>query len=153
MALSENLKIIYKKTYISFIIFILLGIIISFLVSYFSYSSLNYNRVFFNNYLVNNTILIFFKNLLLMTLIFIVFCYSLVIGKDDIITKDGSTIHFYLIISRGLYIIVILNVIYILTSEILIPKLENDLEILRNSTLRANISLKQLKKQKQKVII
>ncbi len=150
MALSENLKGIYRKTYITFFILIFLGFIISFFVSFLSYSPLEYNKIFFNNYLINNTILLFLKNLLLITLIFIVFCYSLVIGKDDTITKDGSKIHFYQIISRGLYIIIVLNFIYILTTEILIPKLENDLEIFKNSTLRAKISLDIAKEAEKK---
>jgi len=73
--------------------------------------------------------------------VFIVFCYSLIIGREDTITKDGSKIHFYQIISRGLYIIIVLTVLYIFSTEIIIPSLENDLEALRNSTLRAKFSL------------
>lgn len=145
MALSENLKTIYRKTYITFFIFLFLGFLVSLFISYFSYSNVEYHKIFFARYFINNTILILLKNLLFITLVFITFCYSLIIGKEDMITKDASKLHFYQVISRGLYIIIVLTVIYIFSTEIVIPSLENELEALKNSTLRATISLKNAK--------
>jgi len=150
MAISENLKKIYRKTYITFFIFLFLGFFFSLFIAFFSYSNLEYHIIFFYNYFITNTLLILLKNLLFITLLFIVFCYSIVINKGDTITKTGSALHFYQIVSRGLYIVVFLTCFFIFSTEILIPMLESSLETLKNSTLRANTSLLNAKEAEKK---
>lgn len=161
MAAAENIKRINKKVEITLAIFIFISIIISVTFAFYDYSTkkitpeykdniLDNKKIdvdnrchikYFKTFIVNKTVSLILKNLLFITLIFFIICYSHVITKSDLITSDTQGIDFSQIVSLGLYILIALTALYIISQEIFIPTVDNKLEWVKNNTTRAVISL------------
>ncbi|OHD12243.1 MAG: hypothetical protein A2086_03505 [Spirochaetes bacterium GWD1_27_9] len=138
--MKEALKKIYFKTQISFSIFFLLYLLICLTISVI-YSRQHLTEIhpqFYFDFVRNNSLLLFFQNLFLITLIYFSFCYSIIINREDLIVKGGINLTFAQIVSRGLYILIFLTLLFIVGMEFTIPYLENKIENMRNNTIRAN---------------
>ncbi len=161
MTAKESLKKIHNKTYIIFFVIFSIAFIIFMILSFYQFSKHSiqpqyeenvymlannnlqnrYHSIYNISFIINNTLFLFFNNLFVISLIFFSFCYSLIIKKGDLITSDGKTISFAQIVSRGLYILIGLTIIYFFALEFFIPVIEKRLEWMKNKTSQAIISL------------
>ena len=100
-----------------------------------------YHVIYQKEFITKNTILTILKNLFFISLIFNVFCFSLVIRNTDMLRADGKRVEFSSVVPHGLYILIFLTTLYLLSIELINPYLENRLEFLRNNSTRACTSL------------
>ena len=158
---SVALKNIFRKINLSFVIIFALSIIIFMLFSFYEYSKYKYNpeynevikidekynlnnryhTTYFKDFILSNTISILLKNLLMISIIFFIICYSLLINKSDMMTIDVKNIEFSKIGIHGIYFLIALTFLYLISFESIIPILENKLDGMRNNTSRAITSL------------
>ncbi len=157
----EVLKRIYRKTHLFFILVIAISLIIFLFFSFYEYSKNKYipdynsiikiddnfnlenryHKVFFKNFIFTNTISLLLQNLFIVSLIFYIYCFSLVINKTLMLNIDIKTINFLKIGLHGLYFLIALTILYILSFEFFIPSLEKKIDFMKNNTSRAIISL------------
>ena len=90
-----------------------------------------YHATYFKEFIFYNTISLLLKNLLIISLIFYILCFSLIINKSDIITTDVKKIEFSKISLHGIYFLIALTFLYFISFEFITPFLKNKLEMLR----------------------
>lgn len=162
--MSVNLEVlnkIYKKTHLFFIILIAISLIITASFSFFEYSKNiyipdydtilkidenfnlenRYHQIYLKPFIFNNTISLLLKNLFIISIIFYLYCFSIVINKSDLLTVDNKTIKFLKIALHGLYFLIMLTILYILSLEIFIPSLDKKIDLMKDNTSRSIISL------------
>ncbi len=160
MTEKENIKNINSKIIIIFLSTFFIAMIIFMGISFYQYNinkflpvyregvsiiekdkniTNRYLTIYMKDFIINNTLLLFLKNLFFVTLTFICLCFSLVINRSDLITNDGKKIYFNQIIVQGLYILLFLTILYYFSLDFLIPRFENKLESMRNLTLNSII--------------
>ncbi|HOV13157.1 MAG TPA: hypothetical protein PK771_02640, partial [Spirochaetota bacterium] len=136
---KEAIKKINFKTQLTFFIFLVLMILICILKSALDLRSNPelYHIQFYFKYIQNSALLTFFENMFFGSLLFFSTLYSIVILKSDYIVSKGKNLFFSQIVARGLYILILLTIIYFVAGEFWVPGFENKLESLRNNTIRA----------------
>jgi len=142
MAKDENLSKIYFKTIITFFVVFISLLLFSFVYSNFSFNKITFHTQFFFDFFKANSVVVFFNNYFLCSLLFLTLTYSLVINSKDLISKTGSKLLFYQISSRGLHLLVFLTIFYIIALEFIVPSALEKIDAIKNSSLRAGISLR-----------
>jgi tetratricopeptide (TPR) repeat protein len=139
MSTNETLRKIYSKTMTSFFIFMVISFILCLIMSVLQnkFGNYEFHPQFYTDFIFNNSLYLFFKNLLIFSLIYFSFTYSLIINREDLITKSGDKPLFSKIVARGLYVLIFLTALFFIGQEFLIPGFETKLEVLRNNTTRA----------------
>lgn len=134
MKSQQNLKKINNKTLATFITTFIISLLLIFSFVLFSHIIKKIYFINMVNYLLNKTALIFFKNLLTITIIALIFNYAVIIKKSDQLTAGNQTISYSKIISTGMYIIIILTIIYFFGSEFMNPYSHTKIEWLEKNT-------------------
>ncbi|MBP7554049.1 MAG: hypothetical protein KA885_11545 [Spirochaetes bacterium] len=142
MAKDENLRKIYFKTFITFFVIFISLLLFSFVYSNFSFNKITFHPQFFFDFFKANSVVIFFNNYFLCGLLFLTLTYSLIINREDLISKTGNKLFFYQISSRGLYLLVFLTIFYIIALEFIVPSALEKIDAIKNSSLRAGVSLR-----------
>jgi len=136
---KEAIKKINFKTQLSLFVFLIFTVLICILKVSLDLRTNpgQYHIQFYMQYLQSSTVLLFFQNLFFGSLLFFAILYSLLILKSDYLLSKGKNLFFAQIVSRGLFILIILTILYFVAGESWIPGFENKLESLKNNTLRA----------------
>lgn len=158
---SEALKNIYRKINLLFFIIFVASVIFFMLSSLYEYSKYKYNpeynevlkidekfnldnryhAIYFKQFILSNTVSQLLKHLLFISIVIYIFCYSLIINKSDTMTTDVKNIEFTKVSIHGIYLLIALTFLYLISLEFIIPLLENKLGTMRNNTSRAIIAL------------
>ena len=102
-------KKIKVKTFLTFLVCFFILLAISFFYAFFSYNQNIYHIQFFNKYLLNQTFYVFFNNFFYTSMIAVVFCFAVVIGRGDVISSDGKRLFFHQIAMPGLFFLIFLS--------------------------------------------
>ena len=140
--IDANIHHIRRKTLLTYAVSLAILLAVSFFLAYFRYNRNVYHIQFFRSYLHNMMGKTFFENMFFVTMTATVFCYTLIVGRGDVISKSGQRLLFHQLVASGIIILGILTFVNILSSEIFIPKFNAKLDLLSNSTLRANTALR-----------
>lgn len=134
-----NIKKINNVSGISFFVIFLISFLICLGISLINVKFYvnDYNPFFYNSYILNNALLLFFQYFFTITLIYLTILYSFLIKKDYLITQKGKQVLFSKIIGRGFGIVIFLLVVFALGQELLVPGFENKIDTIRINTIRA----------------
>ncbi len=143
-AYSDVLSSIRSKTYTFFFLSAVFYCLLSMVVSFISYRmvSADYNIQFYIDYILNNSILFIFNNLVIYAASFFMIMYSMIIKREDLINKENKKVLFSDIISSGLYILIILTLLLFLGQEFLVPKAYDKLAAIKSNTKLSDTLLK-----------
>lgn len=139
---DANIHHIRRKTLLTYAASLAILLAVSFFLAYFRYNRNVYHIQFFGSYIVNMMGKTFFENMFFVTMTATVFCYTLIVGRGDVLSSSGQRLLFHQLVSSGVVILTFLTFLNVLAVEWFIPRYNDKLDLLSNSTLRANTALR-----------
>jgi tetratricopeptide (TPR) repeat protein len=139
MAARDNLNRIYLKTWLTLGVIVFLSTVAFVILSVFGYKESLYHVTYRVSFITSNTMMMLIDNFTVIIIVAMIFCYSLVIGRSDLITNDGTSILFAQVVSRGLYIIIVSTILLFLAGEFLQPVLEKRMSGMRDKSAIARV--------------
>lgn len=138
----ENFKKVNSKFYLTFLIFIVIYFMYSLVVSVSSDTLKGIHANYYYLYIINTTLMFFFKNMPYFLGVFFTFFYSMMISRDNLIMKSGKRVDFSVVISRGLYLLILFTILYFSAIEFFIPYLHRYVGNVRNRSEQALVIVK-----------